>query len=61
MKKLISALLVPMFLAGCNDARVASRNLSIAAENFEIDRRIVFYNGITDTYMLTIEGRCDIT
>ena len=60
MKKLITALLVSMFLTGCNDARVASRNLSIAAENFEIDRRIVFYNGITDTYMLTIEGRCDI-
>ena len=60
MKKLITALLVSVFLAGCNDARVASRNLSIAAENFEIDRRIVFYNGITDTYMLTIEGRCDI-
>lgn len=27
---------------------------------FEIDRRIVFYNGITDSYMLTIEGRCSI-
>lgn len=48
-------------LAGCsNDADVASRNLSTAAEQFEIDRRIVFYNGITDTYMLTIEGRCSI-
>ena len=27
---------------------------------FEIDRRIVFYNGITDGYILTIEGRCSI-
>ena len=60
MKLANIAILVSVFLAGCNDARVASRNLSIAAENFEIDRRIVFYNGITDTYMLTIEGRCDI-
>lgn len=60
MKTAIVTILVSVFLAGCNDARVASRNLSIAAENFEIDRRIVFYNGITDTYMLTIEGRCDI-
>lgn len=49
-----------MFLAGCDDARMASHNLSKAADNFEIDRRIVFYNGITDTYMLTIEGRCSI-
>lgn len=50
-----------LFLVSCtNDARVASYNLSQAAENFEIDRRIVFYNGITSEYMLTITGRCDI-
>lgn len=41
-------------------ADVASKNLSLAADNFEINRRIVFYNGITDTYMLTIEGLCSI-
>ena len=46
-------------LAACdNDARVASRNLSQAADNFEINRRIVFFNGITDSYLLSIEGRC---
>lgn len=28
---------------------------------FEIGRRIVFYNGITDSYMLTVEGRCSIS
>ena len=43
-----------------SDASVASRNVSKAADFFEVDRRIVFYNGITDTYMLTIEGRCSI-
>ena len=48
-------------LAACErDADVASRNLSLAADMFEINRRIIFYNGITDTYMLTIEGRCSI-
>lgn len=41
-------------------ADVASRNLSKAADNFEITRRIVFYNGITDSYMLTIEGMCSL-
>ena len=47
--------------SGCSsDASVASHNLSKAADNFEIDRRIVFYNGITGSYMLTIEGRCSI-
>lgn len=47
-------------LAGCSAADVASSNLSKAADNFEIDRRIVFYNGITGAYMLTIEGRCSL-
>ena len=48
-------------LAGCStDADVASQNLSKAADQFEIDRRIVFYNGITDKYMLEITGLCAI-
>lgn len=45
-------------LAACSDAQVASANLSKAADNFEITRRIVFYNGVTGDYMLTIEGLC---
>lgn len=64
MRKLTLAALAAtsmLALAGCqDDAQVASYNISKAADNFEIDRRIVFYNGITDTYMLTIEGRCSI-
>lgn len=48
-------------LAACSsDAEIASRNLSTAAEYFEVDRRIVFFNGITDAYLLTIEGRCSV-
>lgn len=50
-----------LLLAGCSsDADVASRNLSKSAEQFEVNRRIVFFNGITDKYLLTIEGRCSI-
>ena len=62
MKKTIIALIVgAIALTGCTtDADVASHNLSIAAEQFEIERRVIFYNGITDSYMLTIEGRCSI-
>ena len=49
-------------LSACSsDADVASENLSKAADQFEISRRIVFFNGITDTYLLTIEGKCSIT
>ncbi len=47
-------------LAGCTDADIASTNLSKAADMFEIDRRIVFYNGITGDYILTVEGRCSL-
>lgn len=47
-------------LVACSDADVASVNLSTAADNFQIDRRVVFYNGITGDYMLTIEGRCSL-
>lgn len=64
MKKILmataAALLSLSILSGCevDDAKVASRNLSTAADNFEINRRIVFYNGITADYMLSIEGLC---
>ena len=47
--------------ASCErDAQVASRNLSKAADMFEIQRKIVFINGITDKYVLVIEGRCSL-
>lgn len=50
--------LLGLSACGQNDARVASANLSQAADNFEINRRIVFYNGITNDYILVIEGLC---
>jgi hypothetical protein len=60
MKRIIALSLgVVLAAAACSQpADVVSENLSTAADNFELDRRIVFYNGITDTYMLEIEGRC---
>lgn len=63
MKKyLVLIVLALLALVGCSsDAEVASENLSKAADQFEVDRRIVFFNGITDTYMFTIEGKCSIT
>lgn len=55
---LLSAVL--LMGAGCTDADVASYNLSKAADQFEITRRIVFYNGITGDYMLEIDGLCSL-
>ncbi|AER48254.1 hypothetical protein BLUE7_69 [Mycobacterium phage Blue7] len=65
MKKLIATAVAGAALAvglvGCSsDADVASDNLSKAADNFEIPRRIVFFNGITDKYLLEIAGYCSI-
>ncbi len=63
MKRYIGLLmgLAMVLVAGCtSQADVVSRNLSTAAEEFEISRRIVMFNGITDNYLLSIEGRCSI-
>lgn len=58
---LAGALAALAALSGCSsDADVASHNLSKAADQFQVSRRVVFYNGITDSYMLTIEGRCSL-
>ena len=48
-------------LAACSQADVASTNNARASDNFEVERRIVFFNGITDTNLLEIQGRCSIT
>jgi hypothetical protein len=56
-----ASLLTAVFgITGCSDAHVASSNISKAADNFEINRRVVFYNGITGEYMLSIEGLCSL-
>jgi len=60
MKKIIATIFGLSVLAGCTDADVASTNLSKAADSFEIDRRVVFYNGITGAYILSLEGRCSL-
>jgi hypothetical protein len=50
-----------LFLASCSsEANVVSENLSKSADSFEVQRRIIFFNGITDKYLLTIEGLCSL-
>ena len=61
MIKNLFLLLLAIAVVGCTtSADMASRNLSKDAEEFKIERRIVFYNGITDTYILSVEGRCSV-
>jgi hypothetical protein len=48
-------------VAGCtSDADRVSQNTTTAADNFEILRRVVFYNGITGEYLLEVTGLCSI-
>ncbi len=62
MKKKIILLLgtvaLSLGLAACSEADTVSENLSKSADNFKVQRKVVFFNGITDKYLLTIEGRC---
>ena len=50
--------ILSLVLVSCSDASIVSNNLSNDADNFKINRRIVFYNGITNDYLLVIEGLC---
>jgi hypothetical protein len=61
VRKFIAAAIAGLaVLAACTDADIASSNLSKAADNFEVNRRVVFYNGITGDYILSVEGLCSI-
>lgn len=63
MKNTTLAALAALTLASCTpqESDVASYNVSQAAHNFEVNRRVVFYNGITGEYILTIEGMLSVT
>jgi tRNA A58 N-methylase Trm61 len=63
MKKILPALLTAGLLvtglSACESAAdTANENLSKAAENFEVPRRIVGINGITDQVLFSAEGFC---
>lgn len=62
MKKVLLGFIavVAIMFSGCTDAQTVSHNLSKAADMFELDRRVVFYNGITGQYILSVEGKCSV-
>jgi len=58
---LLLLLMIPLGLfAACSQADVVSSNISRKADQFQVYRRIIFYNGITGEYMLNIEGYCSL-
>lgn len=60
MKKVIAILLVMMclvgVLTGCSAADDVNHNLSQAADNFEVVRKITVYNARTDMIIMEMEG-----
>jgi protein involved in sex pheromone biosynthesis len=58
MKKIIAIILTSIMviiLSACtSQADTVSHNISKAADSFEVQRRIIFFNGITDKYLLTM-------
>lgn len=63
MKKLLTVVLMcfmAFMVTACSEADTVSENLSKDADSFKIQRRVVFFNGITDKYLLTIEGLCSL-
>jgi hypothetical protein len=61
IKMVLAATAAAAMLTGCTaEADTVSENLSKEADSFQVLRRVVFFNGITDTYLLTIEGFCSI-
>lgn len=47
-------------IAACSEADMASRNLSQAADQFEINRRLVFYNVWKGETIFVVEGLCSL-
>jgi hypothetical protein len=65
LRKFIALIILTTILtiiAGCNplahESDTVSENLSREADRFNIPRRVLFINGITDKYLLSIEGYC---
>lgn len=58
-RSLVALAALALVATGCtSEADRANSNLSKAAENFEVPRRIVGINGITDKVLFSVEGFC---
>lgn len=65
MKKIITLLLVLVLacscFVGCTEAENVNYNLSQAADNFEVVRKITVYNARTDMIIMEMEGLMSIS
>ncbi|MCM3511662.1 hypothetical protein [Carnobacterium inhibens] len=58
---LTAVLLILIFIGGCTSAAdTASYNISKESDEFRVVRRVVFYNSLTDTYLMEMTGNMSI-
>ena len=64
-KKFVALILVAICLctclAGCTEADNVNHNLSQAADNFQVTRKITVYNARTDMIILEMEGNMSLS
>lgn len=64
MKKIIALMLVLVMMfafVGCTSAEMVNHNLSQAADNFQVIRKITVYNARTDLIILEMEGAMSLS
>ena len=62
LKAAVISLFIALAVTSCDqESERAAYNVSQAAHNFEVNRKVVFYNGVTGEYIMTIEGLLSVT
>lgn len=64
MKKIIALMLILVMMfafVGCTSAEMVNHNLSQAADNFQVIRKITVYNARTDLIILEMEGAMSLS
>lgn len=52
--------LLTILLSACSAAGTVSRNISKDSDEFRVTRRVVFYNSLTDTYIMEMVGNISV-
>jgi len=57
---LLIMVLLTILLSACSAADTVSKNISKDSDEFRVIRRVVFYNSLTDTYIMEMVGNISV-
>lgn len=57
---LLTMVLLTILLSACSAADTVSHNISKDSDEFRVIRRVVFYNSLTDTYIMEMVGNISV-